>query len=74
MDPKKLAYQETTGTVNTYLVNMYVDITIDLLFMQSSKGSVKISHQKAKEDGPTDKRYTSMGMQAHSSLPGRLRQ
>ena len=49
MDPKKLAYQKTTGTINTYLVNMYVDTTIDLLAMQSSKGRDMLSHSETQE-------------------------
>ena len=54
MDPRKIAYQKTTGTDNPYLVDMHVDITVDLLVMQSSKYQDMPSHQKAKEDGPID--------------------
>ena len=49
MDPKKLAYQNPTVTVNTYLVNTYVDTTVDLLAMQSSRGQDMLSHSETQE-------------------------
>lgn len=73
MDPKKLAYQKTTGTVNKYLVHMHLDITIELLVMQSSKGPDMLSHRNTRNLKKMVQ-LTSTRMQAHSRLPGRLRQ